>query len=224
VSKPSPADELFREIREVGALLLQLVASPDTVDWHWPSYYQLYVQVDRMNWTLKAAARVAEQAPGIAGARPDAMTADAANAALTALGQNYMAILNCLWQLGRGMASRVNDAHLKAMLRAHLHPKSGWYQACITRYCAGRVSPDGARLDRTILLLEPHPPERIDQAVDETWLLRHQVFDIASDDGRRALALAAEDVLDAHARTSGAMCRHLLAHCDIADLAHPSSI
>lgn len=212
------ADEVFREIRELDELLLQLVASPDTVEWHWPGYYQLYVQVDRMAWTIQSAARAIGQVSGIVA------DAEAANAALAALGKNYMAVLACLWQHGRGMSSLVKDARLKAILRAHLHPKSGWYQTCFAQYCAGRVSADSTRLERTILLLEPHPPERIDQAVDESYLLRHQVSDIGSEDERRTLALAMEEVQDLHARATGAMRRHLLAYCDISDLAHPSSI
>jgi hypothetical protein len=222
---PTQADEVFREIRELDELLLQLVASPDTVEWHWPGYYQLYVQVDKMAWTIQAAARaVGHVSATVADAAPDSTQVTAANASLGALGKNYMAVLGCLWQLGRGMSSLVKEARLKAILRAHLHPKSGWYQACFTQYCAGRISADGARLERTILLLEPDPPERIDRAVDETCLLRHQVFDLGSADKRQALALAADEVQDLHARATGAMRRHLLAYCDISDLAHPSSI
>lgn len=215
---PTQADEVFREIRELDELLLQLVASPDTVEWHWPGYYQLYIQVDKMAWTIQAAARAIGQVSGI--------VADAApaNAALEAMGKNYMAVLGWLWQHGRGLSSVVKDTRLKTILRAHLHPKSGWYQACFTQYCAGRISADGARLERTILLLDPHPPERIGHAVDEFFLLRHQVFDIGADDQRRALASAMEAVQDLHARATDAMRRYLLAHCRISDLTHPSSI
>ncbi|MFN3789271.1 hypothetical protein [Massilia sp.] len=223
--EPTQASEVFREIRELDELLLQLVASPDAVDWHWPGYYQLYVQVDRMGWSIQSAARaVGHTSSIIADAIPDGTHVAAANAALDALGKNYMAVLGWLWQHARGMSSVIKEPRLKAILRAHLHPKSGWYQACFAQYCAGRISPDGARLERTILLLEPSPPERIDQAVDETYLLRRQLFDIGAEDKRRALALASDEVQDMHARATDAMRRHLLAHCHIGDLAHPSSI
>lgn len=42
------AGELFREIRDIDSMILDMISTPKTEMWHWPSYYLFYVDVDRL--------------------------------------------------------------------------------------------------------------------------------------------------------------------------------
>lgn len=215
-------DELFREFREMDSLLLELVAAPDQVQWHWPTFYLLYVELDRMSWRLQNAEGIFRKPVTSHGIDDWGDDVEDANACLDALGRRVLATAELLWNVSRGMSSRVKDVNLRLRLQAHLHPKSSWYQTLRTDYCAGKISADGRSMERTILVLEPTTLERIGSPQEE-FLLRHQVYDLADENVMAQLLIAARATTEMHTQVLRAFGSHFVAHCRIEDLLHPSS-
>ena len=214
--------ELFREIREMDNLFLDLVATPDRVEWHWPSFYRLYIEIDKISWQLQSAEKIFH-APLILN-ETDGWGADVeiANACLSALGQSLLASIGLLWNISRGMSSRIRDARLRSTLQAHLHPKSSWYQTLRTHYHAGLIS-DNASLERTILVFDRNTLERIDPPLEQ-FLLWHQVFDLTDENVLAQLLIAAQKTSEVHTQALRAFGHHFVSYCRIEDLLHPSSV
>lgn len=210
-------DDILREVRDLHRFILALIASPDTTRWHWPSYYLLYVDMDRMAWRLRRTRTVFADEPLCdteAGAVDDAF-AD--------LGKVQGSIVDRLWHIARNTLTVIEDKRLRQQLRAHLHPKSEWYQVFRSGYCPGRVSADGTTLERSILTIDPEPPERIHD-LDAKQLHVRQSFDIGTDAARTLLACALGKVEQEHAAVTRAMADFFLAHCAIEQLLHPTSV
>ncbi|QOL48498.1 hypothetical protein [Massilia litorea] len=223
-------DEILREVRDLHQFILALLASPDKTRWHWPSYYLLYVDMDRMAWRLRGTRTVFADEPLFgkaagfaAGPRPVAGQAEAVDDAFADLGKAQGSIVGRLWHMSRNTLTVIEDKQLRQRMRAHLHPKSEWYQVFRSDYCPGRVSADGRTLERSILKTDPEPPDRIHD-LGETNLHVHQTFDIGTDAARNLLAQAVARVEDEHARVSRAMADCFLAHCSLEALLHPSSV
>lgn len=213
---------LFREVREMDSLLLALVAAPEQVKWHWPTFYLLYVELDRMSWRLQRAEHLFKD-PVTLGEIDEQDAVEGANACLDAVGSGVKATAGFLWNVARGISSSIGDAHLRLRLQAHFHPKSSWYQAFRTAYHAGRIAADGRSMERTILVLEPDTLERIGSP-QEQFLTWHQVYDLADENVFRGLQAAARETAEIHTRVLRAYGQHFVAHCRIEDLLHPSSV
>lgn len=216
-------EELFREIRELDALLLELVATPERVSWHWPTFYRLYLELDNIAWRLNSAGRTVLQWPIPMDDAILHQTSATDAQYFGSLGKSYKACIGLLWQIGCDTLSRINDKDLRFRIRAHVHPKSGWYQAVISRYQAGTLSKDATTLERTIWVMEPQSQERIDPPYEE-FLQHQQSFDLHDESTRIALASAVQATATLHGQVQRAFGAHLVAHCKIEDLLHPSSI
>lgn len=221
MSTVTPACELFREIREIDSMILDMIASQKMAMWHWPSYYLLYVDVDRLWWLLGSAAESI--------AHPIADTDDLSlgehialvNQDFSMVEKQQNLIVSWLWQLSRNLI--VEKGELKRRMRAHIHPKSAWYQTFRERYCAGRISSDGKTLTRTILLLDPDAQDRI-RDLSESRLVQEQIFDLSTEQSRHDLRKMASTTQCLHAEVQSAMMDFFVQHCTIEALAHPSSI
>lgn len=44
----TPAHEFLLELADLHALILDVLDSPRKAQWHWPSFYLLYVDMDRL--------------------------------------------------------------------------------------------------------------------------------------------------------------------------------
>ena len=212
----TPADEILRELRDLHQFINELLASPDKASWHWPSYYLLYVDMDRMAWRIRAAKTVFEEEPATG-------QAEWVDSAFAEFGNTQRSIVSWLWQISRNLATVVEDRTLRQRLRAHFQPKSEWYQVFRSDYCPGRVSTDGKTLERTILKTDPAPPDRIHD-LGEKNLYARQCFDIGTSAARTSLAQAIARVEEEHAQVERAMTAFFLAHCSIDKLLHPSSV
>jgi hypothetical protein len=214
----TPPAGMLRELRDVDGLILELVAAPGRADWHWPSYYLLYVDVERMAWLVQRAGNVLAHG----GADDDDEDAGAVRDAFGAVRDKLLQIVAQLWRMSGNLGTVIEDKALRRRIRAHFHPKSAWYQALHDDYCAGRLAEGGRVLERTILVLDPDPPERIED-LGAGDLLRRQRFAAGTPAARAALADAVRAAEQEHARTWTAMKDFFLAHCTLEDLLHPSS-
>lgn len=224
----SPSD-IFRDIRDIDELILELVSHPDKASWHWPSYYLLYVEMDRMTWLIRHAGDALSRERLTLSVLKDEEEptldeyAECVNETFDAVWKTQKSIVGWLFQISRGMMTVIEDKTLRRRARAHFYPKSAWYQALYAEYCAGKVSTDGRVLERVILTMDRDPPERIEN-LGAPNLLHHQRFDIGTHETRAALQRAVQKVEAEHAKTCAAMQELFLAHCTVQDLIYPSSV
>jgi hypothetical protein len=215
------ADDLFREIRDTDSMLLDLIANAPSDMWHWPSYYLLYVEVDRLWWLLQ------DTQYSIAHPLIDTDPLEIAerialiNDNFSQIGQRQCAIIDWLSLLLRHM--HVEKEDLTCRLRAHIQPKSDWYQGFHQRYCAGRISGDGKTLTRTIFLFDPQARHRI-YDLAAIALEQEQVFDLSTAQSREDLGTAVSNTQRLHAQALSAMLDFFVRHCTIEALAHPTSM
>lgn len=220
----TPPQELFREIREIDQMILDLIATPSTVTWHWPSYYLLYVDIDSMGWLLRSAASVVvEPFVGNDKGVPIAECVAQANESFSQLERRLTSIVGRLWQLSRNFATTIDDKALNYRMRCHFHPKSEWFQAFSDQYSAGKIAPDGRTLTRTVLLVDVQPMDRMPDLL-EKGLVQHHAFDLTAEPVSNTLADAALAAVTEHDKVCGAMMNFFLQHCTVQDLAHPSSV
>jgi hypothetical protein len=222
----TPPGAMLDEVRAVHGWVRELVATPHTVRWHWPTFYLLYVDLDQLSGLLERIAASLEPEPlALPGSEAQALSrrerADWVEEACAPLGAALASLIHRLWGVSRDTLCHLEDAALRERLRAHLQPKSEWYQAFRSDYAPGRATPDGAVLERNVLVADPAPRGRIH---DPGPLLRHQRFDIGTQGARAALAQAVRDVGAEQAEVWKTMKELLLAHCRIEDLVYPSSV
>lgn len=220
----TPAADFLSEVDEINGFIDDIMSCPRNSHWHWPSFYLLYVDVDRLAMTLTRTEHFLGP-PLLPWSNALALDqfVEAGNAILGALGARQKAIVPWLYPMSRRIDGGAGDASPGARLVAHVHPKSGWYQEFFARYEAGKLAADGATLARTVLPILAEPPyERIDQG-SAGCMLRHQVFDISTPEARLALADASRQAATRLGKVAAGMQACLRAHCRIEDLLYPCS-
>lgn len=213
---------LLRDIRDLDNLLLDLVASSPPSAWHWPSLYMLYVDIDRMAWQIAALHRCFAQPLQEQERWTLADQVEAFNGQLAALDARARAIGHGLWHVSRSIDRTDGNAAALLRLKAHIHPKSAWYQALTSGGRGPGVSADGKVLERTVLLADPDTRVRIDD-LEGRQLVQCQRFDLSSAAAMAALSAAVRDAESAHAQLNRALSSCFATHCTIADLLHPCS-
>lgn len=217
----APSD-LFREIGQIHDLIGELARSERTAILHWPTYYLLYVDIDRIGWDLGSVGRCMTAPLAGHTQRDDADMAEAAASCCASLHKRVKSIVNFLQRwASHSMLVKIGDDDLKHRLHSHFRLKSAWRDLFLERYCAGRIAPDGMTFERTVLLLDPQPSYRM-QDVHERELLHHQRFDLTSTPA--ALADAVTRVQRQVGDAQAAMMRRFAGQCRIEDLLHPSSL
>jgi hypothetical protein len=226
----TPPSGIFQDIRAIDELILELVSHPGKARWHWPSYYLLYVDMDRMAWLIRHAGdALSRERPALSPSLEDEEGptleeyAECVSGTFDDVWKMQKSIVGRLFQISRGMMTVIEDKTLQWRARAHFYPKSAWYQALYDDYCPGKVSADGRVLERVILTMDRDPPQRIED-LGAPGLLHHQRFDIGTSEARASLQRAVREVGAEHAKTWATMKDHFLAHCTVQDLIHPSSI
>jgi hypothetical protein len=53
----TPAQEFLSEVYEINSFIDDIISCPRKSGWHWPSFYLLYVDVDRLATTLTKTER-----------------------------------------------------------------------------------------------------------------------------------------------------------------------
>jgi hypothetical protein len=224
MTNDTPPRLFLSEIGDIAGFIDDIVACPRKESWHWPSFYLLYVDVDRLAGTLARIGCVFD-APVQDASDPvmaEAFVADG-NALLAELGQRHKAIVRWVWPLARHIRPCPDDPVPRARLDAHVHPKSGWYQTFFAAYDAGTLAPDGRTLARTVLPALAAPVhDRIDD-VTADCMLQRQTFDTGTLDARLALAHATRQAAARLGSIAARMHDYLMAHCELKDLMHPCS-
>jgi hypothetical protein len=214
----TPAAELFCELRDLDGIIVDLVAAQKGGMWHWPAYYLMLVEADRLGWLLRDAAANLQHPIHDEDATQTADNVALVTAQFGDIGARVVTIVNALRHLSGQLAPEENP--LKARMRAHVQFKSAWRDAFDERYNAGTVTSDGHVLERTVLVFDATATRRI---TDETSLVREQRFDLSTDQARAALHTAATEARRTHSATLSAMTTYFLADCTIEALAHPCS-
>jgi hypothetical protein len=220
----TPAQEFLAEVHEINSFIDDIISCPRKSDWHWPSFYLLYVDVDSLAMALMRAEhffRFALLDSSIPTAI-DELVGDA-NAVLGEVGRRQKAIFPWFYRMSRRIVYSAEDTVLRARLDAHVHPKSGWYQEFFAEYDAGTLSVDGKTLTRTVLPILAEPPyERVDNFT-ASCMLRRETFDFSTPEEQTALAQGTKQAAVRLGQISARMHAYLLAHCKLEDLLYPSS-
>lgn len=218
----TPPTHLFREVSDIQAFMRDLFGAPDVVVKHWPTYYRLYLQIDELIALVRTAAEWLSC--GFADERPDVRDCqvESANACFKHLTTRLETLVDLLRHIQSFALVSTADKRVMHCFRAHFQAKSAWYLEFHERYCAGRISLDGTLLERTALLMDPRPADRLPD-LDEKGLLQRQTFDLTSTATRAELAAAANCVADGLVDVYRILGAHFVKHCTIEDLLHPSS-
>ena len=220
----TPAQEFLSEVREINSFIDDIISCPRKSDWHWPSFYLLYVDVDRLAMALMRTEHFF-RSPLPDSSIPiaiDELVSDA-NAILGEIGKQQKAIFSWFYRLSRRIAYNVEDTVLRARLNAHVHPKSGWYQMFFAEYDAGTLSVDGKTLTRTVLPILAEPPSDYVDNSTASCMLRRETFEFSTPEEQTALADATKQAAFKLGQTAARMQVYLLEHCKLKDLLYPCS-
>lgn len=220
----TPAHEFLSELGDINAFILDVLESPRKSQWHWPSYYLLYVDVDRLAGLLMRAQHLFEAPFQQFGEPPTVEESVAeANELFALLDRQQKAVVLWLFQMYRYTGVNPADPTAHGRLGAHVHPKSGWYQTFMSDFRSGLVITDGSTLQRVALPIDSGTAgERIDN-MTAGCMLRQQAFDIGNPAARAALVRATDEVRSRLGEVLGTMTTFLAANCTVADLLHPCS-
>jgi hypothetical protein len=216
--------EFLSETHEINGFIDDIISCPRKISWHWPSFYLLYVDVDRLAMALMRTEHL------LRSPRPDSPMhtsieelVEDTNAILCEVGNRQKAIFRWFYRMSRNITYSAEVTALHARLDAHVHPKSGWYQEFFAQYDAGIVSVDGRTLSRIVLPILTAPPyERIDEFT-ASCMLRRQTFDFASPEERIELANATKQASVNLGQIAARMQAYLVEYCKLEDLLHPCS-
>jgi hypothetical protein len=218
-------EEFLREISDINLFILDLIASPRRTTWHWPSYYLLYVDADRMGWLIQQAGNlVGSPLEGVGNPHRVEQRVEGTNEFFDTLRKRQESIVQWLWPLARHTNLQVEHSASRERLHAHVHPKSDWYETFMRDFCPGRVSLDGLVLERTVLLTDPATECDRFSHVDGRGLLQRQSFDLSTGQARLALSRAVCNAGIEHGKVCRAMKDFFIEHCAITDLVHPASV
>jgi len=223
-----PFHVFLGEIADISAWIADVIDCPKRSSWHWPSFYLLYVEIDRMRRLISSigcqfASPLMDPVHALDEGTAAEGAAEEANRLFGELTQRQKAVVQGLFQIARRTAPNPANPAPHLCLVAHVHPKSGWYQVFMDDYRSGDVSADGKTLTRTVLpAVFASCIERIDH-IAALCMREDQVFDLGVPGMGEALAQTADDAARRLGKIADAMRMHLVGHCTVHDLMHPSS-
>lgn len=218
------AHEFLTELADLHAMILGVLDSPRKAHWHWPSFYLLYVDMDRLGGLLTRVKHALEPPFAHLGKQPAfEENVEDVNALFALLDKKQKAILGWLFQMYRYTGTSPMNPEARSRLGAHVHPKSGWYQTFVREYRSGIVTTDGNTLQRIALPVDPGALHAQIDHSSASCMLRHQSFDISTPTARAALSHATDVALSRLGMVQAAMTAFLKAHCRLEDLLHPCS-
>jgi hypothetical protein len=221
---PTPAQDFMCEVADLAGFVDDVLAMPRGSRWHWPSYYLFYVEVDRLEGLLMRTRWLFEWPCASLMEPPTAQEeADSANELFAQIDKRQQAIVDWLSQMWRNTRTVTERTAAHERMEAHFHPKSGWYQLFRERHCTGRMSADGATLERTVLGIDARSSRDHIPYSSAECMIRYQSFDLGAPGTKAALVHAAEHAKTRLGQTLAAMGTLLIGHCTIEDLLHPSS-
>jgi hypothetical protein len=183
VSTATPPQELFRELTDLGSLIFNMLTRPQVVVKRWPAYYLVYVQVDGLCRELSRTTGYLSRGFIESDGKVSSDRIEGANACLVRIDGHCRALVDLLARIENYTLVSHGKPALTEVVSSHFSPKSAWCLAFQKQYCSGRVSPDGRVLVRDVLLIDAHPAFRSTD-IDESSLVEHQAFELASDQSR----------------------------------------
>lgn len=220
----TPAHEFLAELGDINAFILDVLDSPRKAQWHWPSYYLFYVDVDRLAGLLERAKYLFDPSFQQFGEPPAVEEfVVAANELFALLDGQQKAVVRWLFQMYRYTGINLAAPAAHGRLGAHVNPKSGWYQTFMSDFRSGVVTTDGSTLQRVALPINPGAAGEPIDNMTAGCMLRRQAFDIGSPAVRAALVRATAEVRSRLGEVMGTMTTCLAANCSMADLLHPCS-
>lgn len=209
------AHEFLSEVPEINCFIDDIISRPRKSDWHWPSFYLLYVDVDRLAMALMRVENFFNSSLRNS-SMPTAIDdlVENTNAILSDVTKRQKEIFSWFYRMTRRIVYSAEDTALRARLDAHVHPKSDWYQTFYVQYDAGMLSVDGVTLTRKVLALDNFMAG---------CMLQLQTFDFSTRDEQKALADATKKASIKLGRIGARMQAYLLEHCKLEDLLYPCS-
>lgn len=219
----TPPVGFLAELRDLHDFIPGLLDCERKSGWHWPTFYLLYVELDRVAMLLMRVNHLfADSARESDGPFADDAAAYASEL-LGTIDTHQKTVVALVFQLYRNTRPSAAGQAAHGLTGAHVHPKSGWYQALVSGIVSCGTADGGRTFLRTALPAATGVScERIDSGTAEC-MLRHQRFDTGSEAVRQQLAAAAGAAGTRLGAVQRAMSRYLLANCTIADLLHPCS-
>jgi hypothetical protein len=214
--------EFFREIVETQRLISELWKA-DITHVHWPSYYQFYIDMDRLYWRVHSAAESLTD-HGVAGITlAFEERRERINSCFSALQSQQKHIIRWLSNFGRRSEMlSLGDKNLSRFLQCHFQPKSEWFHSFFEEYSAGAVSADSLTLERTIQLFDPTPTYRIEDIIEKN-LVQHHSFELATEGARQTLVDIGRQAAKLVDEVCHEMGEFLVQRCTIKELLHPST-
>jgi hypothetical protein len=218
----TPAQDFMCEVADLAGFIDDVLAMPRGSRWHWPSYYLFYAEVDRLQGLLMRTRWLFEPPCASLGQPSTAQEgAESANELFAQLGQRQQAVVDWLSQMWRNTRTGTERTAAHERMEAHFHPKSGWNQLFRKRHCTGRMSADGAMLERAVLGIDADSSRDHIPYSSAECMIRYQLFDLGAPGTKQVLVHAVEHARKRIGQTFAAVGMLLVGHCTIEDLLPP---
>jgi hypothetical protein len=216
-----PPQALFRELADLGNLIFSMLAGAQVTVRRWPAYYMVYLEVDRLCREINGMAGYLARGFVESDGSADAARIMLANTCLARIDGHARAIVDLLARIEFHRLVDHGNPALKTIIDSHFSPKSPWYRAFQTQYCAGRVSVDGRVLERTVLTIDPYSQLAETDSKAGNFAER-QTFDLASTQSRSLHGRMARQVLATLNQVYAALGDFFVTHCpSVRELLHP---
>lgn len=226
MSELTTPDEFLSELGDINGFIADLLECPrqDDSRWHWPSFYLLYVEVDRLSMLLSRMCYLFD--PPLTGFEEDLAPEEytySANNLFKDIDKRQKTIVGSLYRLCKAVRTTAEQRPLYDRVIAHVHPKSGWYQTFMQRYRTGEIAGEAHILVRTTLPIDHGTSNEHIDFVAAECMLREQSFEIGTQEAKGALVQATKAAERRIGNVLRLMGEYLVAHCQIEDLRFPSS-
>jgi len=216
----TPPQELFRELAEMGNLVFGMLAGPQVTVRRWPAYYMVYAELDQLCRELGRATAALSRGFIAPDGRADPVRIEGANAGLARIDGHMRRMVGLLGHIERHALVDHGSPALKEVAGHHLSPGSAWYAAFHEHYRAGRISPDGQVLERSVLPLDPLPPHAV--TTIDALTVTGEMFDLVSAQSQTVLGRTSRNVQEKLNQVYAALGAFFVANCpSVRELLHP---
>lgn len=132
-------DKFLCELADVVDFIPDLLGCPKKAGWHLPSFYLLYVEVDRLSMLLLRLGHMLEYPITPPGLRSFEEVAEDIHGILENIAKRQKTIVGMLWLPYRVTRPTAAQRAIHDRVGAHIHPKSGWYQTFMLHHGACEI-------------------------------------------------------------------------------------
>lgn len=213
---------MFNELAEIAAFAQRLVHARESSMSNWRQVFALFLALERLHQDAGQVAAMLQPgtdlSPAFPSTRPRYMKVG--NEMFEELDRAARAMVESMSALCVYGSSKIlmPDQHLEHAFTNHFHPKSHWYIQFLAMYSSGRISADGAMIERMIFRLHPAPAKRLLSYDLEHALCVSEMLDCSTEPARAAIATRCAEPLLALKASSDAFSQLLRERCSIEDL------